>query len=85
MLIVIRHFKQVFPHLSPIYKHNEILKTSVIRICIKKQAELLGYGLNLGNLHQNTEICFFRNRQNESKKFFTQRTIWYFVMLIALL
>jgi chemotaxis methyl-accepting protein methylase len=41
----------------------------------KKQAESLGYrqkkGWNL--LHQDNEICFFRNHQNEFKEFFTQK------------
>ena len=38
-----------------------------------KQAEVSGFcrkGWNL--LHQDTEICFFHNRQNEFKEFFSQ-------------
>jgi hypothetical protein len=41
----------------------------------KKQAELLGYrprGWNL--LHQDTDICFFRNGQIEFKEFFCQES-----------
>jgi len=57
----------------------------VIGICLKKQAELLGSDLKEWNLlHQDSEICFFRYRQNEFKEFFSQETIWYFVIIFAL-
>jgi hypothetical protein len=39
----------------------------------KKQLELLGFGLKVWVLlHQDTKSCFFRNRQNEMKEFFSQ-------------
>ena len=39
----------------------------------KKRAELLGSRLKAWNLlHQDNEICFFRNCQNEFKDFFSQ-------------
>ena len=39
----------------------------------KKEAELLGSRLKGWNLlHRDTEICFFRNRQNEFREFFSQ-------------
>ena len=39
----------------------------------KKEAELLGSRLQGWNLlHQDTEICLFRNRQNEFREFFSQ-------------
>jgi hypothetical protein len=39
----------------------------------KKQTELSGSRLKWWNLlHQDTEICFFRNRQIEFKEFLTQ-------------
>ena len=45
----------------------------MISIFLKKEAELLGprtKGWNL--LHRDTEIYFFRNRQNEFKELFCQ-------------
>jgi len=46
---------------------------SVICIFLKREAELLGSRLKGWNhLHQDTEIYFFRNRQNEFKEFFSQ-------------
>ena len=52
----------------------------------KKQAELLGSRLKGSNLiHQNGETCFFRNRQNEFKEFFSQEPISYIVLMLALL
>jgi hypothetical protein len=46
---------------------------SWIWICLKKQAELLGFGLNLWNLlRQHTDICFFHNCQNEFKQHYPQ-------------
>ena len=52
----------------------------------KKLAELLGSRLKLWNfLHPDTEMYFFRDRQNEFKEFFSQENVWYFVMVFALL
>jgi hypothetical protein len=44
----------------------------VILICLIKQAELLGSGLKGWNLlHQDSEICFFRECKNEAKEIFS--------------
>jgi hypothetical protein len=59
---------------------------SVIGICLKKQAELLGSSPKEWNLlHQDSEICFLHNCQNEFKEFFSQETIWHFVIIFALI
>ena len=74
VLNTIPHLKQVVPHLNSIYYEKEILTVlSVIWICLKKEAELLGSRLKGWKLlHQDTEIYFFRNRQNELKELFSQ-------------
>jgi hypothetical protein len=39
----------------------------------KREAEILGSRLQRWNLlHQDNEICFFRNRQNDFREFFSQ-------------
>jgi hypothetical protein len=35
-------------------------------------------------LDQGTEVCFFSNIQNISKEFFSNKTIWYFVVKFGL-
>jgi hypothetical protein len=74
VLNVIRRLKQVVPHPNSIYYEKEILTVlSVIWICLKKEAELLDSRLKGRNLlHQDTEIYFFRKRQNEFKELFSQ-------------
>jgi len=74
VLNTIPHLKQVVPHLNSIYYEKEILTVlSVIWICLKKEAEILGSRLKGWKLlHQDTEIYFFRNRQNELKELFSQ-------------
>ena len=52
----------------------------------KKEAELLGSRLREWNLpHQDNEICFFRNRQNEFREFFSKKTIWCLLIMFSLL
>jgi hypothetical protein len=52
----------------------------------KKLDEPLGSRLKLWKLlHPDTEIYFFRDRQNEFKEIFSQVIICYFVMVFALL
>jgi len=52
----------------------------------KKLAEPLGSRLKLWKLlHLDTEIYFFRYRQNEFKEICSQENICYFVMVFALL
>jgi len=52
----------------------------------KKQAEILGFRVKGWYfLHQDIEICFFHNRQNEFKEFFfLKKMIWCFVMCALL-
>jgi len=46
-------------------------------MCLKKLAELSGSRLKLWNLlHPDTEIYFFRNRQNEFKEFFSKNLVF---------
>ena len=52
----------------------------------KKQAEILGLIVKGWYfLHQDIEICFFHNRQNEFEEifFFLKKMIWCFVMMCA--
>jgi hypothetical protein len=57
MLIAIRHFKQVIPHLNPIYENKDILSYIVRDFNLsKEQAELFGSRLKWWNLlHRYTE------------------------------
>jgi hypothetical protein len=51
----------------------------------KTQSQLLGSRLKWWNLlHWDTNICCFRNRQNEVKEFISQEAIWYFVMIFVI-
>jgi hypothetical protein len=52
----------------------------------KKQAEFLRSRLEEWSLlHPETEIYFFRNRQNEFKEFFSQENELVFLMVVAVL
>jgi hypothetical protein len=49
----------------------------------KKQAEFLGSRLKCGIFSPNTETCFFRNRQMNSKNSSLKKTVWYFEIIFA--
>jgi hypothetical protein len=53
-------------HLLTQWHLNDIVRD------LNKQAEFLGYRLKDQIFSPNTEICFFRDRQNEFKEFFSQ-------------
>jgi len=74
VLNAIRHLKQVVPHLNSLNYEKGIFDDLVRDLNLsKKEAELLGFRLQGWNLLlRDTEICFFRNRQNEFREFFSQ-------------
>jgi len=74
ILIAIRHLKQVFkssePHLLEPGDLNDFVRDFNLS---KKQAEIFSVKLKVWNLfRQDTEMYFFRNRQNKFKDFFSQ-------------
>jgi hypothetical protein len=61
------------PHLLPQGDLNDLVRDLNLS---KKQSELLGSRLREWyHLHINTKVCFFRNRQDEFKSFFSQKKI----------
>jgi hypothetical protein len=80
-LIVIWHFKQVVTRLNTIYKHKKILVTlSMIWICLKNKPNS-----HVPNYTKILKHVTFAITKLNSKNFSLKKTIWYFVMMFALL